>query len=60
MFRSTVEMDDDMVRLYSNEDTFVINFQQNAEDDTLHVYLTELPYEPRADSSSTSLQNIPS
>ncbi|GAU99428.1 hypothetical protein RvY_10432-2 [Ramazzottius varieornatus] len=57
---STVEMDDDMVRLYSNEDTFVINFQQNAEDDTLHVYLTELPYEPRADSSSTSLQNIPS
>ncbi|OWA51832.1 Protein grainyhead [Hypsibius exemplaris] len=60
---ATVEVDDDMLGFYSNEDIFIIDIHHSPEDDSMHVLLTELnvdhhrPGSSGGDSSSTMMHN---
>ena len=56
-----MEVDDDMLSYYSNEDTFIIDIRHSGEDDSIQIYLTELlvdhGHRPAAGGDSSAMMH---
>jgi hypothetical protein len=52
-----VEVDDDMLAFYSNEDTFAIDIKQSPEGDSIEIYLTELNVDHHRLDSTAMMHN---